>query len=84
MGGFLGVVQGLLIVLAVIVITDPYFRDARAPAGNELPLVRGLHDLMVGSATFSLFRDTLIPGFINLFGPFIPDLVKQSFPVRGT
>ncbi len=83
-GGFLGVVQGLIILIALIVIMDPYFRDAGAPAGNELPFIRGLHDLMKGSATLSLFRDSLIPGFINLFGPFIPDLVKQSFPVRGT
>lgn len=83
-GGFLGVVQGMVILMALIVILDPYFRDAGAPAGNELPFIRGFHDLMIGSATLSLFRDTLIPGFINLFGPFIPDLVKQAFPGRGT
>jgi len=83
-GGFLGVVQGIVLLMAIIVITDPYFRDAGAPAASELPFIRGFHDLMIGSATLGLFRDSLIPGFINLFGPFIPDLVKQSFPGRGT
>lgn len=83
-GGFLGVVQGLLILMALIVIIDPYFRDAGAPAFGELPVIRGLHDAMKGSVTLGLFREIFIPGFFSLLGAFIPDAIKDAFPGSGS
>ena len=82
-GGFLGVVQGMVILLALIVITDPYFASAGAPANNELPFLRTFHDLLDGSATANVYRQTLIPGFNALFGAFLPDVIKAAFPGGG-
>jgi uncharacterized membrane protein required for colicin V production len=80
-GGFLGVVQGLVILVAVIAIVDPYFRAAGASvANNELPFLRGFHDLLDTSATANFFRHVMIPGFNTLFGIFIPDAIKAAFP----
>ena len=79
-GGLLGLVLGMVLMLAMVTITDPYFRGSSMPASNELPLLRGFHDSLSGSAVHSLFRDVLIPGFNVVFGVFMPDQVKSAFP----
>jgi uncharacterized membrane protein required for colicin V production len=79
MGGILGVVQGLLILLAVIIIVDPYFRaSGGVMAPNELPFLRGFHELLEGSVTAAVYRDTLIPGFLGLFGVLVPDTIEAG------
>lgn len=80
LAGVLGVVQGLLIMLALVAITHPYFSSAGAPANSELPLIRNFHDLLAGSATESLYVNTLIPGFNVVLDVFMPDQLKSAFP----
>jgi uncharacterized membrane protein required for colicin V production len=78
-GGMLGVIQGILILLAVIVIIDPYFRaSGGVAAAGELPFLRGFHDAFTGSTTASIYRGTLIPGLLALFGALIPDSIEAG------
>jgi membrane protein required for colicin V production len=72
-GGVLGIVQALLLVLAVIVILDSFFLIPTAPKSEgELPWLRSFFDVMNTSGTAELFRTRLIPGFIAVFGLLIP------------
>jgi uncharacterized membrane protein required for colicin V production len=83
LAGFLGILQGLLILGAMIVILDTAFEipDLRQQAG-ELPWLREIHDAYDPSTTAALLRDYLIPGFFVILGPFIPDALRAFFPGR--
>jgi uncharacterized membrane protein required for colicin V production len=78
-GGILGVVQGLIILLAVIIIVDPYFvGSGGVTSPNELPLLRAIHDQFEGSVTAAVYRSTLIPGFLAMFGVLVPDTIEAG------
>ena len=77
LGGFLGVVQGLLILMALVVITDPYFAVAGAPANGELGFIRSFHDALDPSATAAFLRQAMIPAFNALLGAFIPEVLRS-------
>lgn len=81
LGGLLGVLQGALILGAVIVILDSFFRIPGIPERNtELPFLRGIYNAYTNSGTAVLFRETLIPAFFAIFGFIIPDRIKVLFP----
>jgi uncharacterized membrane protein required for colicin V production len=83
-GGLLGVVQGLIIILALVIIIDPYFRGAGSdPAPNELPLLRNIHDAFDESRTATLYRSTLVPGTLAMFGALIPDTIEAGLRSPG-
>jgi uncharacterized membrane protein required for colicin V production len=83
-GGLLGVVQGLIILLALVIIIDPYFRGPGSEAvPNELPLLRGIHDSFEGSSTAAIYRSTVVPGFISMFGVLIPDTIEATLKAPG-
>ena len=78
-GGVLGLVQGVIILLALVIIIDPYFRGSGGVASpNELPFLRGIHDGFEGSTTASVYRSTLVPAFIGAFGVLIPDTIEAG------
>ncbi len=83
LGGILGVLQGALLLGAMIVILDSFFmipgvgtRDA------ELPLLRQVFEAYNPSNTAGIFRGSILPIFLALLGPFIPQEVKDFFPIR--
>jgi uncharacterized membrane protein required for colicin V production len=81
-GGLLGVVQGLIILLAVIIIVDPYFVGSGGVSSpNELPLLRGIHSQFEGSVTANVYRSGVIPGFLTIFGALIPDTIEAGLQV---
>jgi membrane protein required for colicin V production len=81
LGGLLGVLQGVLILGAVIVILDSFFRIPGIPQRNtELPLLRDIYNAYTNSGTAVLFRETLIPAFFAIFGFIVPDRIKILFP----
>jgi membrane protein required for colicin V production len=81
LGGLLGVLQGALILGAVIVILDSFFRIPGIPQRNtELPLLRDIYNAYTNSGTAVLFRETLIPAFFAIFGFIVPDRIKILFP----
>lgn len=80
LGGALGIVQGLVLLGAMIVILDSFYRiPGIAPNPNELGFLRDLFQAYDTSATASLFRTTLVPAFFALLGGFVPDAVRDFF-----
>ncbi len=81
LGGILGVIQGLVIIGAIVVITDSFFDlPFIAKDNDELIWIREFHGALDTSGTAALFRDTLIPGFFALVGGFIPADIRELFP----
>jgi len=81
-GGLLGVLEGLLFLIAFLVITDPYFHiDAvRERAGlGEFGLLRTLHDFVDPTLTADLVRHTLIPVVLFVLGFVFPQDVRDAF-----
>ncbi len=83
LGGAVGIVQGLVVLGAMIVILDSFYRiPGIAPNPNELGFLRDLFRAYDTSATASLFRTTLVPAFFALLGGFVPDAVRAFFVQR--
>jgi uncharacterized membrane protein required for colicin V production len=82
-GGVLGILQAAIILGAIVIILDSYYRLSGIPQGTaELQFPRDLWNLLDGSAIVDAFRTTLIPGFFVLTGLFIPDKIEALYP-RG-
>lgn len=80
LGGVIGVVQGLFILAAVVMILDPFFELPGIPAATrEFPFIREVHAAIDGSAVAVLFREQLIPAFVSIFGFLVPDDVASMF-----
>lgn len=82
LGGVLGIVEGLLILGAVIVILSSTF--AASPpvikSDAELKFLRDFWDGLSGSGTFTVFRDSLIPAFLVPFGWAFSTDIRSIFP----
>lgn len=79
-GGALGVVQAGIILGALVVILDSYYRLNVAPRDTELQFLRDLWTFLDGSAIVDFFRSTLIPLFFVLFGFLVPDKIEAMYP----
>ena len=82
LGGFLGIVQGLIILGAVILILDSYFRlpVASVESGGEIKFLRDFYEVYDKSGTGALFRDSIIPAFLAIAGIFIPEDIRNLYP----
>jgi uncharacterized membrane protein required for colicin V production len=81
-GGLLGVVEGFLILIAILLITDPYFtQDAFREHGGlgEFGLLRSLHEWLDPTLIADVLRHTVIPGFLGIFGILFPLDVRLQF-----
>ena len=79
-GGTLGIVQGALLLGFAIIILDTFFLVPGIPVLNtELPFLRAFHEAYNTSGTATIFRDNLIPVFLAVTGPLVPDAVKAFF-----
>lgn len=82
LGGILGVIEGLLIIVAFLLITDPYFNldVARDKAGlGEFGLLRTIHDYLDPTLIADVLRHTVIPVILTLFGFLFPADVRDAF-----
>ena len=80
LGGFLGVAQGLLFLMFLTIVLDQYFLYApNAPAVDEVPFLRPFWEAITASGFGSLLHETVIPNFINLFSPLLPDYIKATY-----
>jgi membrane protein required for colicin V production len=76
-GGLLGILQAAVIIGAMIVILDSYFRLPFLPrTSGELILVRDVFNAMDRSNTAQVYRDVLIPSFNTLVGFLLPADVR--------
>ena len=76
-GGLLGVLQGVIILTAIIVILDSAFKIPTLERRNELILLRELYGAYDPSVTAQIIRGTVIPAFYGLFGLFIPEALRD-------
>ena len=79
-GGALGVVQAGIILGALIIILDQYYRLNLPPRDTELQFLRDLWTFLDGSQIVDFFRATLIPAFFVIFGFLIPDKIEAMYP----
>jgi membrane protein required for colicin V production len=77
LGGVLGVLQGVLILTAMIIILDSAFEIPTLTDRNELILLREIHGAYDPSATAQVIRNGVIPAFYALFGLFIPEELRR-------
>ena len=80
LGGALGVLQAGIILGALIIILDSYYRLNAPPRDTELQFLRDLWTFLDGSAIVDFFRSTLIPLFFVLFGFLVPDKIEAMYP----
>jgi membrane protein required for colicin V production len=82
LGGILGIVQAALIFGAVLVILDTFFLIPGIPPDpQELPFLRDFWNGLNDTQFAVIFRDALIPASFVLFGLFVPEGIKASYPV---
>jgi uncharacterized membrane protein required for colicin V production len=79
LGGILGVVEGLVIIGAFIAIFDSFFKLPVAVGDNQLQLIKDIYGSMNDSGTAAIFRDTLLPGFVAIFGVILPSDLQSLY-----
>jgi uncharacterized membrane protein required for colicin V production len=80
LGGFLGVLQGALLLLFITIILDQYFLYTNLPKdSDELPFLRDFWTAINDSQTGRILHDTVIPAFLSIFSFLIPDDVMALY-----
>jgi len=80
LGGLLGLLQGFLLLLFLVIILDQFFLLSNFPKDDdELPLLRDLWTAIDGSGIGSLLHTSVIPGLINVTGFLIPESIKLLY-----
>lgn len=81
-GGCLGVVQGFLLLMFVILILDQFFLLTNFPVDDqELPFLRGFWDTINTSGTGELLHTQVIPNFVSLTSFLLPDSIRQLYGI---
>lgn len=80
-GGLLGVLEGLILLIVLLLVTDPYFlsETAKNAAAGEFGPLRWLHDLLNDSLTASFLRHQIIPNIFAVVGWLFPQDVTDMF-----
>jgi uncharacterized membrane protein required for colicin V production len=81
LGGVLGVLEGVVLLVALLLITDPYFLGSagQAAAAGEFQPIRALHDLVTDSVTAAYLRDHVISNILAGVGFLFPRDVVDTF-----
>jgi uncharacterized membrane protein required for colicin V production len=77
-GGILGLFQGLLVLVIVVVIIDSYTLPDAKP--GDVTILRQLSDMVHDSAICNGVRDVLAPPFMHLLGLLLPSELVSLFP----
>ncbi len=82
LGGILGVLEGIIILIAILLILDPYYLRpdvGDAPAFGEFSLLRTLHGFLDPTLTAAILRDNVIPVILAVIGFLFPQDVRDTF-----
>lgn len=82
LGGLLGVLEGFVILVAILLITDPYYtQDAFKEHGGlgEFGMLRSLHGWLDPTLTAAILRDNVIPFVLAILGVLFPLDVRRTF-----
>lgn len=81
-GGILGVLEGFLILIAILLILDPHYNQqaVQATVGfGEFTLLRELHARLNESFIVDVLRDSVIPVILGVVGVLFPQDVRDAF-----
>lgn len=82
LGGILGVVQGFMLLMFLVIILDQFFLLTNFPVDDdELPLLRGVWAAIDSSGTGELLHSTVIPAFVTITAFLLPDSIEQLYGV---
>lgn len=87
LGGLLGLLEGLLLLIAFLLITDPYFnlQTAKDHVGlGEFGLIRSIHDYLDPTLTADILRHSVIPVILAIVGFLFPQDVRDAFARAAT
>jgi uncharacterized membrane protein required for colicin V production len=87
LGGVLGVLEGLIIFMAVLIIIDPWFLGSGlAPGGvtGEFGPLRSLHVFIDDSVIATVMRENIIPALFAVVGGLFPEDVVNTFAAALT
>jgi uncharacterized membrane protein required for colicin V production len=82
LGGVLGVIEGLVIFMAVLIIIDPWFFGAGLGPGGitgEFGPLRSLHTFIDDSVIAAVMRENIIPALFAVLGGLFPEDVVKTF-----
>jgi uncharacterized membrane protein required for colicin V production len=81
LGGILGVVEGVIILIAVFLILDPYYTNPVSDTirTGEFTLLRTVHELLDPTLTADVLRNGVIPPILSVFGFVFPRDVVETF-----
>jgi uncharacterized membrane protein required for colicin V production len=82
-GGLLGVLEGFIILVAILLILDPHYSlpEVKETVGRgEFTFLRTIHELLDTSVTAEFIRNNVIPGLFLVIGFLFPQDVRDAFP----
>ncbi len=82
LGGVVGVFEGFIILIAVLLILDPYFTGVGLSQGagpGEFGPLRALDGLIDHALSAQILRENVIPGILGIFGFLFPKDVLDTF-----
>jgi uncharacterized membrane protein required for colicin V production len=82
LGGILGVIEGFIILIAIILILDPYYTQpkVRETVGvGEFTLLRTLFEFLDKSLVADILRHSVIPAILGVVGFLFPQDVRDAF-----
>ena len=86
LGGILGVVEGVIILIAILLILDPHYSLAttqQSVGAGEFTFLRDIHQLLDESLTAEILRNNVIPVILGLVGFLFPQDVRDAFARAG-
>jgi uncharacterized membrane protein required for colicin V production len=88
LGGLLGVLEGFIILIAILLILDPHYtlpNVKETVAVGEFTFLRTVHELFDTSLTADILRHNVIPVILAVLGFLFPQDVRDAFArVGGT
>ena len=82
LGGILGVIEGFIILVAILMITDPYYTNpsfAEKVGFGEFGLLRSLHEWLDPTLIADILRHSVIPIIVGVFGFLFPLDVRDLY-----
>jgi uncharacterized membrane protein required for colicin V production len=82
LGGLLGVLEGFIILIAILLILDPHYNQqaVQTTVGfGEFTLLRELHARLGESLIVEILRGSVIPAILAVLGGLFPQDVRDAF-----
>jgi uncharacterized membrane protein required for colicin V production len=85
LGALLGVLEGGILLVVVLLVTDPFFTSTagHAASSGEFPVFRALHDFLNDSLVAGYLRDHIIPNVLAVLGFLFPRDVVDTFSMTA-